>query len=62
MIPNSNSVKIVAMNFLKKRTSIGLVEPISLTGEAKCGGAVASVAKNNLVVNSNNILLEMMMS
>lgn len=42
------------------RISIGHVEPIRVTMEGRCGGAVVERAKKHLVVNSENILTKMM--
>lgn len=49
----------VGKSIMKKRISTGLVEPISLNTAAKCGGAVVSVARINLVASSRSTKAKM---
>jgi hypothetical protein len=42
------------MNTQRKRISIGLAEPINLTGAVKCGGVVVKGVKINPAANTQN--------
>lgn len=52
MIWGSRFAKFVIKSFTRKRTSTGVAGPISLTTEARCGGAAVSKERTNLVVSS----------
>lgn len=55
MISASRFAKFVTKSFTRKRTSTGVAGPISLTTEAKCGGAAVSKERTNLVANSRSM-------